>query len=154
MESEAERTLSNLHVLSALSQNDKLNTNEDVFDIYAPTSLRGVWRTWYGEKRGQNVTRVRQTVRAGIAFSHKSLEEVHTLSQSSNRLRMETVALQHLRMVEGLRRAKDGIANLLQTYREDAALSSQITLVMTEVEDFLKVIHPHSEGLRRIESSA
>ena len=55
MESEAERTLSNLHVLSALSQNDKLNTNEDVFDIYAPTSLRGMWRTWYGERRGQNV---------------------------------------------------------------------------------------------------
>jgi hypothetical protein len=61
------------------------------------------------------------------------------------------VALQHMRMVEGLAAAKGGIANLLQTYRDDAALTSQITLILTEIEDFLKVIHPHTETLRRIE---
>ena len=150
MQSEEERTLNNLHVIGALSHNDKLCTAEDVFDIYAPTSMRGLLRMWYGERRGQNVQRVRQTVRAGIGFAQRSLEEVQALGDTGEtmRLRVDTMALQHLRMMEGLRRASGGMQNLLQTYREDAALYSQISLLIAEMEDFGRVLTPHTESLR------
>ena len=171
MQTDAERTLNNLHILAALSHNDKLMTNLDSFDIYTPTTFRSMMRTWYGESRGQNVNRVRTTVRAAIAFASKALEDAHALdpatpgipppgsvstnaSSSSSvgyealRLRVDTMALQHFRMTDALRRACYGLNNLLQTYREDAALASQIVLLMREVDDFLRVIAPHSESLR------
>ena len=151
MDSEEERCYANIRVLAQLTQNDKLCTTSDaLFTIHVPTTWRAMWRMYYGERRSQNIQHVRQAVRTGITFAQRSLEE-GTVSQHNNRLRMSMVALQHLRMVEGLAAAKDGIANLLQTYRDDAALTSQITLILTEIEDFLKVIHPHTETLRRIE---
>lgn len=148
MQSDEERTLGNLRVLAAVSHNDKVCTLEDNFTIDAPSSLRGMWRAWYGERRAHNVQRVRQTVRAGTAFAQRSLEEVNALPDSAPRLRVDTIALQHIRMVDALRRARGGISNLLQTYRDDAALSSQVGLVMDEIDDFLRVIEPHGEALR------
>ena len=89
MHSDAERALRNLHVISAVSHNDKLQTNADVFDIYTPTSLRSVARTWYGEGRSQNIQRVRQTVRSGIHFASKSLEDAHTLTGTRAHVKSE-----------------------------------------------------------------
>ena len=150
MQADVERTLSNLHV-SRYSHNDKLMTNEDAFDIYVPTTLRGLMRTWYGERRTQNVQRVRTTVRSAIDFVKQSLSELNAVPLShdgvtldANRLRMETLALQHHRMVDALRRAHGGLDNLVQTYRDDAALSSQIKLLNEEICDFLDVIESHS----------
>ena len=148
MQSDEERTLGNLHVLAAVSHNDKVCTLEDGFTIDAPSSLRGLWRAWYGERRTQNVQRVRQTVRAGTTFAQRSLEEANAMAETASRLRVDAVTLQHLRMVDALRRARVGIQNLLQTYRDDAALSSQVGLVLAEIDDFLRVIEPHSEALR------
>ena len=54
-ESEAERTLRNLMVLSEVKQNDKLITLGDTFAIYPPTVLRGAWRKWQGEARDANI---------------------------------------------------------------------------------------------------
>ena len=152
MQADVERTLGNLHVLAVVSHNDKLMTNDDVFDIYVPTTLRGLMRTWYGERRAQNVQRVRTTVRAGIDFVRQSLVEIGAfrlgppseIALDANRLRIETMTLQHHRMVDALRRARGGLTNLVQTYRDDAALASQITLLNEEIADFLSVIESHS----------
>lgn len=158
MQTEAERTLNNLHVLAALSHNDKLLTNDDAFGIYAPTSLRGLFRMWYGEHRVQNVVRVRQTVRAATAFAAKSLDDVQALGKGEGsahlRLRIDTLVVQHLRMCEALRGAKNGLDNLTQTYRGDAALTSQLQLLCREVDDFLEVMAPHSDALRPPHSSS
>jgi hypothetical protein len=157
MESEAERTLHNLHVLGALSQNDKLLTNEDRFDIYCPTTMRSLMRTWYGERRGQNVARVHTTVHAGMHFASRALEEATALIQTHAgadgmsdllRFRMDTIAMQHVRMIQALLRARDGLRNLLQTYRDDAALHSKISLVMDEIHDFVSVIEFATKTLR------
>ena len=153
--SDAERVLNNLHVLSALSHNDKLMSNQDAFDIYQPTSLRGLFRTWYGEGRAQNVQRVRQTVRAGIGFASRALEDANALlataapDDAAMRLRIDTTALQHFRMIDALTRACEGLQNLRQTYRDDAALASQLVLLVGEAEDYVRVIRSHSEALRR-----
>ena len=94
MQSDEERTLGNLCVLAAVSHNDKLCTLEDAFTIYAPTSMRGLVRMWYGERRAANVQRVRQAVRAAIGFAQQSLEEVNSLREAAGadamRLRIGT----------------------------------------------------------------
>jgi hypothetical protein len=157
MHADAERTLNNLHVLSALSHNDKLMTNEDAFDIYTPTSLRGLVRTWYGERRVQNVQRIRQTIRAGIAFVNTSLEDANmilsTMSEDHHHhaalsLRFDTMALQHFRMFDAVCKSQAGLQNMLQTYREDASLTAQLSLMVTEIDDFRRVMEPHTATLR------
>jgi hypothetical protein len=155
MDSSAELTLNNLHVLGALSHNDKLLTNDDAFGIYVPTTLRALVRTWYGERRAQNVQRVRQTVRAGVAFASRALEDANALlargdvgADAAMRLRAETAVVHHTRMMEALGRARDGLGNLRETYRDDAALLSQITVVIEEVAVFERVMAPHSAALR------
>jgi hypothetical protein len=152
MDADAERTLNNLHVLGALSHNDKLLTNCDTFDIYSPTSMRGLFRMLYGERRYQNVARVRQALRAAIGFSSRSLEDADALRQSASsspqmRLRIDTTIMQHMRMCEALSVAKGGLQNLLLTYRDDAALVSQLQLLVVEVGDFLRVMEPHTARL-------
>ena len=153
MNSDAERTLNNLHVLASVSHNDKLMTNEDLFDIYEPTSMRGLMRMWYGERRGQNVQRVRHTVRSGMTYAQQYLDESAHLGSTTGpmptaRLRGDTVALQHVRMVDALRASLSGLTNMLQTYREDAALTSQISGLVQEVTDFLTVLDPYSRPVR------
>ena len=76
MQSDVERTLRNLVVIGALSHNDKLMTNDDVFDIYIPTTMRALLRTWYRENRGHNVARIRSTVSSAIEFSKRALMEI------------------------------------------------------------------------------
>lgn len=157
MESTAEITLRNLHVLGALSHNDKLMTNEDSFDIYAPTSLRGVLRMWYRENRAANIERVRTAVRAGIQFSERTLQEAESLRAfpsvlgevGNATLRANNMAVQHRRMVEALERACHGLINLLQTYRDDAAMAAQINLVIEEVRSHLGVVSEPSHSLAR-----
>ena len=152
MQFDAERTLHNLHVLSVLSHNDKLMTNADTFDIYAPTSLRGLFRTWYGEKRMCNLQRVQDTVRSAMAFASKFLDDANVLldvQTDSMRLRIHTIVVQHIRMCDGMERAKYGLFNLTKTYQDDPALISQIRFIVTEIDDFIMVMHPHSLMLQR-----
>ena len=172
METDAERTLNNLHVLASVSQNDKLMTNNDSIDIYAPTTLRAVMRTWYGERRAQNIERVKHTVRNAITFAIKSLNDAKALltpsspSLSSNssslsslssqtvpehlRVRVDTICKQHIRMTEALDKSKTGLQNLLQTYRDDATLSSQLKVIMNDIDDFLAVISTHTKNLKTL----
>lgn len=157
MQSDAERTLNNLHVLAALSHNDKLMTNGDAFDIYAPTTFRSMLRLWYGEGRVQNMQRVQHTIRAAIGFANKSYEDAVALMVHDGanvppylKVRFDTLCLQHVRMCEGLCRARIGLGNLLQTYREDATLSSKVALLMEEIDDFHRVMSQHTEKLQAV----
>ena len=164
MEVDAERTLHNLRVLAALSQNDKLLTNEDTFDIHPPTTTRALMRFWSGERRANNVQRVRICVRAAMEFISKTLDEAsafhtagggeltpyhavgHTFDTA--RLRVETIATHHFRMLRALIDAGAGLCNLLQTYRDDPALVAQVQLISDEGGDYVRVIRPHSQALK------
>mgnify|MGYP001380659768 CR=1 FL=1 len=137
MQSDAERTLNNLNILAVLSQNDKLLTNEDTFDIHSPTTMRAMYRFLCGEKRTTNIQRVRICVRNAKDFIWKSLEEVNAMGitscpssplsstngefhlvtpDSTMQLKLKTTLMQHLRMSDALRRSQRGIINLLQEY--------------------------------------
>ena len=151
MESDAERVLSNLYVIGALSHNDKLMTNDDSFDIYTPTTLRAILRTWYRERRGQNIDRVRRTVRHAMQFARAYMDDVIRIWRDGNddaRLRFDTFVVYHVRVCEALRNAMVGLSNLRQTYRDDAALTSQLSGIEQEVNDFLRVIEPYAQDVR------
>lgn len=173
MQTDTERVLNNLHVLASLTQNDKLLTNDDCFDIHTPTTWRAVYRFYYGEKRNTNVQRVRSCIRSAMEFVTKTLEEVTTLlpkmrpdsscveestslvsfspnleGESIFRLKVETTVMHHFRMMEALKSAKEGLSNLLQTYRDDPAHSSQIRLLIFEISDFLIIMDPNSSSLK------
>lgn len=153
MNSEAERTLTNLRVIGAISQNDKLMTNGDHFDIYVPTSMRALMRTWYGERRGTNLQQVRTTLHAAMTIATGYLIDVDeltrgTLPSEQVRLRVDTLAVFHSRMCDALEGSVGGLTNMLQTYREDAALTSQLAGIIQEVQDYLQVHEPYARALR------
>jgi len=152
MQSDAERTLHNLHVLAVVSHNDKLMTNDDLYDIYAPTSLRGLFRAWYGEKRACNLQRVRSTIRSAMTFASKSLDDATDLVRIANehnhmRLKTDTVVMEHVRMCDGIECAKLGLQNLARTYRDDSTIVSQLQLLISEIDHFLALMQPHTRTL-------
>ena len=152
MQTDTEHVLHNLYVLSQVTQNDKLLTNQDLFTIHPPTSLRGAWRYWNGEDRASNMSRIRACVRQGTAFASHSLTEANDLWESDAsdimRLRVRTSVQHHFRMLEGLLRSTHGLENMLTTYRDDPVLTSQIHLLVSEIKDFVSIIEPHSLSLR------
>ena len=151
MHSDAERTLYNLHVIGAVSQNDKLITNSENFDVHIPTTLRAFYRTWYGETRYQNWTRIRNCVRSAIGNASQYLEEAFdTISFQKRASKADFIALQHMRMIEGLRCAKKGICNLMQTYRDDTALNAQFSLLKQEIDDYLLLMDPRTRQLQNL----
>jgi hypothetical protein len=150
MQADEERALANLHVIGALSHNDKLQTRDSSFAIYVPTSLRGLMRTLYGEARLQNVERIQQTVRTSMACAERLLDEARLVGHppSSATVRVHSAAVRHVRVCEALAASCTGMHNLAQTYRDDAALMSQLNRVVNEIEDFLHVIAPHTAEMR------
>lgn len=150
--SDAERILTNLYVLATLTHNDKLMTNGDIFCVYTPTTLRALFRGWYGEGRVHNLQRVRECVRGGVRHAISLYEEARLAQDACEkassemarpdvreevlRFRVDTLWRQHVRMCEALDGARVGISHLHQTYRDDAALVSHVLLIMRELDDF------------------
>lgn len=151
MDADAERTLNDLHVLAALSHNDKLMTNGDAFEIYVPTALRGLMRAWYGERRSLNIQRIRKTIKSAMYSIGTCLEEADALrggaDEDRRRLKIDRLAVQYRRMCDGMAAAASGLENLLLTYRDDATHSAQLQGAIHEVRDFLEVIAPHAQAL-------
>ena len=152
MQADAEITLRNLHVISALSQNDKLITNDDYFDVYTPTTLRSLYRSWYKERRQSNILRLRQTVRNGIAFVKRTSEDINALIESKSvslQMQIDIILAQHLRMRDALHKACTGLRNMMLTYREDANIVSQLSLILDEITDFNVLMEPRTESLKK-----
>lgn len=157
MESNPERIMNNLCVIASVTPSDKLTTNDDRFDIHPQTTLREVYRAWYGEKRGNNIFRVRQTIHSAVTAAQKSLGECVRLSDLPSghdlaSVQLHQAAVQHVRLCHGLSDACIGLFNLQQTYRNDKPTSSQIDNVIHEIRDFLTIIHPQTEKMRRVVS--
>ena len=157
MQSDAERVLSNLHVLGALSDNDKLITNDDMFDIYSPTTWRALLRFLKGENRLGNVQRVRTCIRHAMTYSSSFLEEANDMLDHlalstpvhMSLIRVKMLCSQHTRMMNGLQKANEGMEHLKLTYRGDSAMAAQVELLIDEVASHLSVMQPFSEALKK-----
>lgn len=139
MQSETERALRNLSILGSISQNDKLNTNEETFSIYVPTVLRGVIRSWYAEKRSSNYQKIQDTVRTAINFIQTTSQNISTdINETYSRATKEK---QCIRFFNSMEKSKFGISNLQQTYRDDTTMNTQLQLIMDEIDDFVSIVH-------------
>jgi hypothetical protein len=140
MQSETESVLKNLTIIANLSHNDKLNTNEDTFSIYIPTVMRGSMRTWYGEKRACNMTRIQNTVRMAISFIQTISQEFTQREETLGLFSFATKQKQCKRMYNSLEESKTGLGNLQQTYRDDITMHTQLKIVIDEIDDFISII--------------
>lgn len=143
---EEEQVLRNLIVLSSLSQNDKLMTHDYAFNVYTPTTWRGLMRMWYREGREQNVDHIKQTVRQGIAITTARMREASELTPDAagvggaHHVAATATLLRAKRMLDALHKSRDGMRNLMTTYRDDAALYAQFVLLMQEIEDYSTIV--------------
>lgn len=147
MQSEVERTLRNLVVVSMLKQHDKLITNTDTYAIYPPTVLRGVCRKWYGETRELNVQRVTETVHTAIETVHRMVrrnaEAVVAGASSSSpeeEWQLQQERLQCNRLVDALSEARRGLTNMIDTYADDTSFQVRLRVLSDRVNDFLVTV--------------
>lgn len=139
-------TLRNLGVLSALSHNDKINTKDDYFTIYYPTTMRGFARCiYYGEGREHNIFKIGQCIRDAKAYITTCMNEIVTeqtddINPETNfmrKLSLNSKTQTCLRMITSLEKSITGITSLKITYKDDASCTSKLECLIHEVEDFL-----------------
>lgn len=134
--------LRNIHVVASLMPNDKLNTEGDTFAVYAPTATRGAWRYWTSETREANLMRVQSAVRQAKTFVSNVVHQQHVAVdpglQAQVQLSIHTK--QCSRTLEALHRASAGLANMCQTYRDDASIVAKINMVRDEIDDFVTAV--------------
>lgn len=135
-EMEFERTLRNLAVLAELKQNDKLITLSDSFAIHPPTPLRGAWRMWQGEARDANFQKIHDYIHT--ACNYVSTNK-HTFEVVHPDLQQEQIKRRCLRMIETLKRSKNGISNLCHTYTDDTTSKVKLEIMMQQIDDFLGI---------------
>ena len=147
MQTETERILRNLSILGSISQNDKVNTNADTFAIYVPTVMRGLARMWYGEARHCNILRIQETVRNATGIVREYMVDIHRMEGDNKQDFTRAMRQKQCnRIVRALEDAMKGLVNLQQTYRDDITMHSQISLLVSEIEDFLSIINSPSSA--------
>lgn len=143
MDPENEQTLRNLGILAAVSQNDKLNTKDDTFTIYVPTTWRAMTRFIYGEGREHNIMKIQACIRNAKKYIETNLNEIHNLEDSNpSFVKTITVSTQTQlcnRMIESLQGSLNGLMALMSTYKDDATATTKLTMMINEIQDFLNV---------------
>ena len=146
MDSETERVMRNLSILGSVSQNDKINTNGDIFIIYVPTVMRGMMRLWYGEARQCNIQRLQETVRMATNAIRQYVTDIQQMTGDDQRFQKATKELWCKRLIRTLADSRNGLNNLQQTYRDDVTMHTQVKMLIDEVTDFLQIIQTSSEA--------
>lgn len=143
MEYETERLLKNLGVLSVLSDNDKLLTKDDLFQVYQPTTTRAIFRFYYGECRKTNIQHVQSCIRDAKTFITQSLNSLSDVQDSSNdsilkRINHSTQQQLCRRMLTALKDSMKGLSCLSITYKDDPSCLTSLNLLLAEINDFIQ----------------
>lgn len=146
MDSETEKVMRNLSIIGSVSQNDKINTNSDIFIIYVPTVMRGMMRLWYGEARQCNMQRLQETVRMATTAIRQHLTDMHQMTGDDQGFSKATKELCCKRLIKVLSESRNGLNNLHQTYRDDVTMYTQVKMLIDEINDFLQIIQTSSEA--------
>jgi hypothetical protein len=142
MNPENEKTLRNLGVLCALTQNDKMNTKEEIFIIYVPTALRGLARFWYGETREHNLQKIQACIRDAKQYISSTLNELNLIEKNNDgsvikQISIKTQSQLCHRMLNALKESESGLRSLQITYKDDATFTAQLDILLHEIQDFL-----------------
>lgn len=147
-ELEADRILKNLAILGEIKQNDKLMTIDDTFAIYPPTSVRGAYRWWVGERRDANLQRINDVLTT--AFAYVSAANDDELQQNTSAAAAHA-KVRRQRVLEALEASCKGLENLVQTYVDDTSCKVRIRLLIQRVRDFISIARSaEASGDRRL----
>ena len=126
--------MSDLRTLSKLQLNQKLCTSGAHFTVQDSSGvINGLWRSWYREDRTGNVGRVQ------VLFSLAMLRcEVVLLKGAQHADTSDTSDTFVVRLVDTMRDALPGIGRLAQTYRDDVAIVSSLTVLSENVCAFIR----------------
>tara|TARA_B100000945_G_C20414020_1_gene614182 strand:- start:710 stop:1261 length:552 start_codon:yes stop_codon:yes gene_type:complete len=147
--SSSEKILRNLGVISALTQNDKINTKDELFSVYVPTTFRGLHRSYYGEGRELNIMKIQNCIRDAKNFISNTLSEIKNgngREEVSFMHRMNLASQNQLctRMMDSLKNCQDGLSALQVTYKDDASICTQLVIMINEISDFLLTVKQYS----------
>ena len=141
-------TLCNLTTLGQIKQNDKLQTEGEVFTIYVPTVMRGMIRFLYGETREVNLRRIYECIQSGKDFvtnrmSEFSAENNVTTSTFQMKVQRHDQYKLCIRIIDAFKDSLQGFENLEETYKDDASLVSRIRNMKSEISDFCQYTAKH-----------
>lgn len=113
-------------------------TIDDTFAIYPPTSVRGAYRWWVGERRDSNLQRINDVLTAALAYVSAANDE------SRGGMVVASGAAAHAkvrrqRVLEALEASCKGLENLVHTYVDDISCKVRIRLLIQRVRDFVNI---------------
>lgn len=158
MESEVERTLRNLTVISMIKQNDKLITSGDTFAIHPPTVMRSVYRRWYGESRDLNLQHLCATIHTASTTVHKMLRREEEFFKGKEgvvpeeRWAASQDTMQCTRLITALQKSKRGLTNLVDTYDYDTSYQVRLQMLCDHIDDFSLSVRERRQSMPHVDS--
>jgi len=150
------KVLLNLSVIGRMTENDKLNTSSPQFVIHQPTTLRSVYRYWYGESRDlciQNVSACIHSAKKHIEFLMDDEPRVTICDDTPFSAVMQVVVrnnnLNH--MMIALEESLNGLEKMEISYRGDAGTVAKLNLLQLDAKNFL---HATKASLARWDTAA
>jgi len=139
-----EDVLKDLHVLAALSQGQKLRTQNRITGLdlerQHATMIQGIVRFWNGESRFSNIERVRELYNEGFHLLERAISwwesaNLDENDQTSRKRTIERVTVKQyiVRLWNALHKGENGLDQLYTTYNEDPKTSANIELLKESI---------------------
>ena len=129
----ADQSAQNLKTLSTLKSNQKLITTHVIWGIQEVSMLGGLYRRWFGEDRITNISRVSETIK-------------NTIIKCKLLAYTDDHAFEYKRLMQTLKESIMGLKVLLNTYRDDISICSQINIIIENVENFVDSYSSYQEN--------
>ena len=115
-------TLVNLKVISKLEPTIKLETDGVLFQ-QVEWALFPEWarRWWYGQNRATTINKIKQLYKNGFALAGNDDNNVKS------------------RVLDAMKESLEGLENLKQTYAKDNTITSQIDVIIEDINSLLNV---------------
>jgi uncharacterized protein YsxB (DUF464 family) len=124
------RLIQNLRTVGAIESGQKLFTSEDEFSISSVSSIQKFIRLYYNENRNSNIDRIRQLL-------HNAKNESVLIMKKAPRIEWEEkCTLESL--LSAMESFMKGLANLMETYRDDVAFRNKLSITLDDTSNFLQ----------------
>ena len=124
----------NLKILSQVRQNDRVSSRRDVLDISRTSVAESCRRWWYGESRAHNISTIAAVLEGAFHNVRLYIDKKEPTPQDR-----QTID----RLDRELRGARQGIANLLETYDQDSVAQAQILCMLENIDQWLRALAAH-----------
>lgn len=131
--------IQNLKTIGSLAQNEKLNTNDEIFSVCKPSMMQSISRLFFWEGRQSNIDKIAYLLHQ---TKNECLIIIYT-KEKQHELPIETAHTLKV-LTESLECFIDGIQNMSQTYRDDIAYRNKLEMILDDAKNFLDLLHSKS----------